>query len=129
MTRLRATPPWCTQELLQHTWIGAPESKLRARDLGGTKEKIKEFNARKKLKAGVKTVMAANKMAKSVNAFASAARERKGSNITKGSSIDKLMAAAAVKSKAAGSGSGLAAPGFPMNKKAQESGRYVPREG
>ena len=97
MTRLRATPPWCTQELLQHTWIGAPESKLRARDLGGTKEKIKEFNARKKLKAGVKTVMAANKMAKSVNAFASASRERKGSN------IDQLLMAAA-RGKAAGGG-------------------------
>ena len=43
------------QELLEHKWVRSPEAKLRARELEGTKEKIKEFNAKRKLKAGGNT--------------------------------------------------------------------------
>lgn len=45
------------QELLEHKWVRSPEAKLRARDLEGTKEKIKEFNAKRKLKAGGNTYL------------------------------------------------------------------------
>jgi hypothetical protein len=45
------------QELLEHKWVRSPEAKLRARELEGTKEKIKEFNAKRKLKAGGNTCL------------------------------------------------------------------------
>lgn len=52
------------QELLNHPWIQASEASLRARDLGVNQAKIKEFNAKRKLKAAARAVRAMNNMKK-----------------------------------------------------------------
>merc|ERR1712070_364468 len=56
-------------ELLKHKWIGLSEAELRKINLGGAKDRLQEFNAKRKLKAAAKTVMAVNKMQKAVMAF------------------------------------------------------------
>jgi calcium/calmodulin-dependent protein kinase I len=43
-------------------WIGADDSKLAALNLGVSLEQFKKFNAKRKFKAAVKTVVAANKL-------------------------------------------------------------------
>ena len=50
-------------------WIGLSEAELRKINLGGAKDRLQEFNAKRKLKAAAKTVMAVNKMQKAVMAF------------------------------------------------------------
>ena len=47
---------------LSNTWIGADASKLAGQDLGVNLEQFKKFNAKRKFKAAVKTVVAANKL-------------------------------------------------------------------
>lgn len=47
---------------LSNKWIGADASTLASMDLGTNLEKFKQFNAKRKFKAAVSTVMAANKM-------------------------------------------------------------------
>mmetsp|Transcript_49152 Transcript_49152/g.119111 ORF Transcript_49152/g.119111 Transcript_49152/m.119111 type:complete len:232 (-) Transcript_49152:2429-3124(-) len=47
---------------LGNKWIGADAKKLASLDLGGNLEKLKAFNAKRKFKAAVKTVVAVNKM-------------------------------------------------------------------
>lgn len=46
---------------LANDWIGADDSKLAGQDLGVNLEQFKKFNAKRKFKAAVKTVVAANK--------------------------------------------------------------------
>jgi calcium/calmodulin-dependent protein kinase I len=48
-------------ETLSNSWIGADDSKLAGQDLGVNLEQFKKFNAKRKFKAAVKTVVAANK--------------------------------------------------------------------
>ena len=46
---------------LSNSWIGADDKKLAGQDLGVNLEQFKKFNAKRKFKAAVKTVVAANK--------------------------------------------------------------------
>lgn len=46
---------------MKNTWIVADEKKLAAQDLGVNLEQFKKYNAKRKFKAAVKTVMAVNK--------------------------------------------------------------------
>ena len=48
---------------LSNKWISADDSKLAAQDLGVNLEQFKKFNAKRKFKAAVSTVVAANKLA------------------------------------------------------------------
>jgi calcium/calmodulin-dependent protein kinase I len=43
-------------------WIGAEASRLASQDLGTNLTQLKKFNAKRKFKAAVKTVVAVNKM-------------------------------------------------------------------
>ena len=47
---------------IANPWIGADASKLAGLDLGVNLEQFKKFNAKRKFKAAVKTVVAANKL-------------------------------------------------------------------
>jgi len=47
---------------LRNSWIGADDKKLAGKDLGVNLEEFKKFNAKRKFKAAVKTVVAANKL-------------------------------------------------------------------
>ena len=47
---------------LSNKWIAADDSKLAAQDLGVNLEQFKKFNAKRKFKAAVTTVVAANKL-------------------------------------------------------------------
>lgn len=47
---------------MKNSWIGADASKLVGQDLGVNLEQFKKFNAKRKFKAAVKTVVAANKL-------------------------------------------------------------------
>lgn len=47
---------------LKNKWIGADASTLMGQDLGVNLEQFKKFNAKRKFKAAVKTVVAANKL-------------------------------------------------------------------
>ena len=47
---------------MRNGWIGADASKLEAQSLGVNLEQFKKFNAKRKFKAAVKTVVAANKL-------------------------------------------------------------------
>jgi calcium/calmodulin-dependent protein kinase I len=47
---------------LSNSWIGADATKLATQDLGINLDQFKKFNAKRKFKAAVKTVVAANKL-------------------------------------------------------------------
>jgi hypothetical protein len=47
---------------MKNSWIGADASKLATQDLGVNLEQFKKFNAKRKFKAAVKLVVAANKL-------------------------------------------------------------------
>lgn len=47
---------------IQDQWIGASASKLAGKDLGKNLKEFQKFNAKRKFKAAVKTVVAANKL-------------------------------------------------------------------
>mmetsp|Transcript_32147 Transcript_32147/g.78116 ORF Transcript_32147/g.78116 Transcript_32147/m.78116 type:complete len:364 (+) Transcript_32147:73-1164(+) len=47
---------------IKNSWIGADASKLAGQDLGVNLDQFKKFNAKRKFKAAVKTVVAANKL-------------------------------------------------------------------
>jgi calcium/calmodulin-dependent protein kinase I len=47
---------------LSNKWIGADAKKLAGQDLGANLTQLKKFNAKRKFKAAVKTVVAVNKM-------------------------------------------------------------------
>lgn len=49
-------------QAMKNSWIGADASKLAGQDLGVNLEQFKKFNAKRKFKAAVKTVVAANKL-------------------------------------------------------------------
>ena len=49
-------------DALKNKWIGADRKTLASLDLGINLAQIKKFNAKRKFKAAVSTVMAANKM-------------------------------------------------------------------
>lgn len=50
-------------EALQNSWITEDEDKLAGRDLGANLSEFKKFNAKRKFKAAVKSVVAVNKLA------------------------------------------------------------------
>jgi calcium/calmodulin-dependent protein kinase I len=47
---------------LKNVWISADASKLESQDLGQNLDKLKQYNAKRKFKAAVNTVVAANKL-------------------------------------------------------------------
>jgi len=49
------------KQALQHSWITRADSELESRDLNSNLVALKRFNARKKLRAGIKTVVAINR--------------------------------------------------------------------
>jgi calcium/calmodulin-dependent protein kinase I len=49
-------------EALENEWILGDDAKLASKDLGGNLEKLRNFNAKRKFRAAVHTVMAANKL-------------------------------------------------------------------
>lgn len=53
---------YTSKDALANKWIGADASKLAGLDLGKNLDAFKKFNAKRKFKAAVSTVMAANKM-------------------------------------------------------------------
>jgi|TARA_B110001450_G_scaffold253575_1_gene277255 serine/threonine protein kinase len=53
---------YTSENALQNKWIGADASTLASLDLGTNLAALKKFNAKRKFKAAVSTVMAANKM-------------------------------------------------------------------
>jgi calcium/calmodulin-dependent protein kinase I len=50
------------EKAMRNGWIGADASKLEAQNLGGNLEQLKKYNAKRKFKAAVKTVIATNKL-------------------------------------------------------------------
>jgi len=60
-------------QALEHPWILGDSETLGARNLAGTLVELKKFNARRKFRAGVKTVTALNRMQKLVGAMHTAA--------------------------------------------------------
>jgi serine/threonine protein kinase len=50
------------KKALANKWIGADAKKLAGQDLGTNLDQLKKFNAKRKFKAAVKTVVAVNKM-------------------------------------------------------------------
>lgn len=52
---------YTVQQALNHSWITRSSSELAARDLNSNLVALKRFNARKKLRAGIKTVVAVNR--------------------------------------------------------------------
>jgi calcium/calmodulin-dependent protein kinase I len=51
-----------SKKALGNKWIGADANKLATLDLGANLDQLKKFNAKRKFKAAVKTVVAVNKM-------------------------------------------------------------------
>ena len=49
-------------QAMKNKWIGADSKKLANQDLGQNLDQLKKFNAKRKFKAAVKTVVAVNKM-------------------------------------------------------------------
>ena len=49
-------------QAMKNRWIGADAKKLANQDLGQNLDQLKKFNAKRKFKAAVKTVVAVNKM-------------------------------------------------------------------
>ena len=49
-------------QAMKNRWIGADAKKLAGQDLGQNLDQLKKFNAKRKFKAAVKTVVAVNKM-------------------------------------------------------------------
>ena len=49
-------------QALKHQWVVQSDDYLMSQDLGVNLEAFKKFNAKRKFKAAVKTVMAANKL-------------------------------------------------------------------
>jgi serine/threonine protein kinase len=47
---------------MKNTWIGADASELSGQDLGVNLDQLKKFNAKRKFKAAVRTVIATNKL-------------------------------------------------------------------
>merc|ERR1712185_161230 len=68
-------------DLLKHKWIGATEAELRAKGLSGTQEKIKEFNAKRKLKGVANTIIATKRMEKGVIEAFGASKARNASKL------------------------------------------------
>lgn len=56
------TQRYDAEAAMRNGWIGADASKLEAQNLGVNLEQFKKFNAKRKFKAAVKTVVAANKL-------------------------------------------------------------------
>jgi calcium/calmodulin-dependent protein kinase I len=52
---------YTVQQALQHSWVTRADSELAARDLNSNLVALKRFNARKKLRAGIKAVVAINR--------------------------------------------------------------------
>jgi len=50
------------KQCLENSWVNAGDDKLAAKDLGTNLDKFKAFNAKRKFKAAVSTVLAANKL-------------------------------------------------------------------
>lgn len=57
------------QALLRHEWIGRPEAALKKNTLERSQARLKEFNAKRKLKGAMHAVTAANKLTRAVSAF------------------------------------------------------------
>ena len=57
-----ASKRYTASDALKNKWIGADDSELTGHDLGVNLEQFKLFNAKRKFKAAVKTVVAANKL-------------------------------------------------------------------
>ena len=64
-------------EALQNSWIGGSGKKLAKKDLGKNLEEFKKFNARRKFKAAVQGVVAANMVKNFVGGAKSTSLERK----------------------------------------------------
>jgi len=65
------------EQALGNSWITGSDSKLAAMDLGKNLEEFKKFNAKRKFKAAVKGVTAANMMKKFVGGAKGTSLERK----------------------------------------------------
>jgi calcium/calmodulin-dependent protein kinase I len=50
------------QQALQNSWILGDDAKLASKDLGGNLTKLRNFNAKRKFRAAVSTVIAVNKL-------------------------------------------------------------------
>ena len=53
---------YAANDALSNQWISADDGKLAKQDLGVNLEQFKKFNAKRKFKAAVSTVVAANKL-------------------------------------------------------------------
>lgn len=49
-------------EALSHAWLTASETELRGKDLSGSLQELKKFNAKRKFRAAVKTLIAAQRI-------------------------------------------------------------------
>lgn len=63
------TTRYTAKSALSNGWISADDSKLAAQDLGVNLQQFKKFNAKRKFKAAVSTVVAANKLVSLGNDF------------------------------------------------------------
>ena len=57
-----APPPLCVSQALQHVWVNTEGGVLQQQDLGKNLEALKKFNAARKLKSVMKTVLITNRM-------------------------------------------------------------------
>ena len=57
------------QQALKHSWLTRQAGELEGRNLGSNLKTLRRYNARRKLRAGIKAIMAANRMKAMLNDF------------------------------------------------------------
>ena len=69
LLRVDATKRLTAQEALTNQWILGDDAKLANRDLGANLDKLRNFNAKRKFRAAVSAIVAANKLSALTEAF------------------------------------------------------------
>lgn len=69
-------------QLLSHQWIGRPKGTLAKNNLESSKMRLKDFNAKRKLKGAAKAVQANVKLARALSAFSVGSAASSHNNIT-----------------------------------------------
>ena len=60
---------YTVKQALKHSWLTRQAGELEGRNLGSNLKTLRRYNARRKLRAGIKAVMAANRMKAMLNDF------------------------------------------------------------
>jgi len=66
---LKVADRYTAKQALAHSWVQRASSELGGRNLGSNLKTLRRYNARRKLRAGIKAVMAANRMKQMLSDF------------------------------------------------------------